>query len=64
MKLLITKKSGKPFPPPFKGDGKTAIAIDIVPSRYNPTEGITAYLLENGKTVDTFRCEVLETIEE
>lgn len=36
MKYLIRKKSNKPFPPPFEGDGKTAVAIDIVENIYDP----------------------------
>lgn len=29
MKLLIEKKSGKKFPPPFDGEGFTAIAVGL-----------------------------------
>lgn len=62
MSWLIKKKSGKPFPPPFNGDGKTAVAINIVTNTLDPKQR-EAYLLENGKWVNCCCCKIIsETI--
>lgn len=62
MKLLIAKKSGKPFPPPFSNDGKTAIAIDTIVNPQDPKHR-TAYKLENGSYVNCELCIILKDFE-
>ena len=62
MKLLITKKSKKPFPPPFDTNGLTAIAVGITINQYDP-EHRQAYILENGAIVNCDKCIILEDLE-
>lgn len=62
MKLLITKKSRKPFPPPFDGNGLTAIVVVIITNQYDPKHR-QAYVLKNGAIVNCDKCKVLENLE-
>ena len=62
MKLLITKKSRKLFPPPFENDGLTAIAIGLTINSFYQ-EHREAYILENGSFVNCNKCIILEDLE-
>lgn len=62
MKLLISKKSGKPFPPPFEGDGKTAIVIGKMLNPLDPKKR-EAYILENNSFVNCEICNIIKDLE-
>ena len=62
MKLLITKKSRKPFPQPFENNGLTAIAIGLTINSFDP-ERREAYVLENGSFVNCDKCIIIEDLE-
>ena len=62
MKLLIEKKSGKKFPPPFDGEGYTAIAVGLCENGYDPKHR-QAYVLENGQFVNCDQCYIIKNFE-
>ena len=62
MKLLITKKSKKPFPPPFENDGLTAIAIGLTINSFDP-EHRKVYALENYSFVNCDKRIIKEDLE-
>ena len=62
MKLLIEKKSGKKFPPPFDGDGSTAIAVGLCANGRDPKHR-QAYVLENGQFVNCDKCCIIKNFE-
>lgn len=63
MKLLIEKKSGRKFPPPFDNDGKTAIAIGIMQNPLDP-KNRCAYILENNTIVNCDICKIIKDLED
>ena len=62
MKLLIEKKSGKKFPPPFDGEGYTAIAVGLCENGHDPKHR-QAYVLENGQFVNCDQCYIIKDFE-
>ena len=62
MKLLIEKKSGKKFPPPFDGEGYTAIAVGLCENGYDPKHR-QAYVLENGQFINCDKCCIIKDLE-
>lgn len=67
MKLLIKKKSNKPFSV-VEGGSKKAIAIDIVDNPHYPKSNLEgkeykAYLLKHGSIVNISQCEIIEDLE-
>lgn len=62
MRLLIKKKSGRTFPPPFEGLGKTAIAINTTINQFDPKKR-EAYELENGTYVNCDLCDIIKNLE-
>ena len=62
MKLLIEKKRGKKFPPPFDGEGFTAIAVGLCENGYDPKHRQT-YVLENGQFINCDKCCIIKDFE-
>ena len=62
MKLLIEKKSGKKFPPPFDGDGFIATAVGLYENGCDPKHR-QAYVLENGQFVNCDKCHIIKDFE-